>query len=142
MAADDDEARTVALLAPLARAAEFVAAHARQAARKPIHVPLLAKHMPALVHALCYDQIPAMQMDRETLAALAELGHMWCAPRLVYRCVDALLALADFWDVFDLAAEWPEATGLLRFRAIWHLPDFAAHDRAHEIIDIVGWTCR
>ena len=137
--ADVAQATTV-LLAPLARAAPFVEAHARNDAGVPVPVPLPAQQVTALVRALCYDDLPADDTG-DTLYALAEVGHFWCATRLVHHCIDALARQGDFWRVADLARDWPEARELLRFAALDCFPELAVHERAHELNDFI-WTCK
>lgn len=124
--ADGGEAITV-LLAPLARASAFVDAHVRNDPGVALEVPLTERHLEGLVRALLYDEVPH---DAETRAALAELGHMWCAPHLVHRCV----AEMDIWTLIDMgAADWPEAQPLMRCHALENLVDMAAHARANEL---------
>lgn len=135
--ADAEETVTV-LLAPIARAAPFVDACARNDGAHTLQVPLRETHLPALVRALYYDK---MSDDRDTLHALAELGHMWCAPRLVHRCIDTLAIFTDFWEIADLAGDWPEVKELLRFFALDAFADLAQSDRAHELNDFI-WTCK
>lgn len=135
--ADSPDA-TAVLLAPIARAAPFVDACARNGGGGRIEVPLHARHLPALVRALCYDDIPD---DVDTLYALASLGHMWCAPRLVHYCIEKLALFEPFWHLADLAQEWVEAKALLRFLALEAFPDLAAEDRAPELNDFI-WTCK
>lgn len=126
------------LLAPVARAVPFIDAYARNDGGSTLQVPLQAKYLPMLVRALYYDDMPD---DCEALRILAQLGHMWCAPRLVYRCVDTLALYTDFWQIVDLAADWPEVKELLRFFALDAFVDLAQADRAHELNDFI-WTCK
>ena len=125
------------LLGPLARAAGFVAARHRQRPEDGVvEVPVHATCSPCC--ALLYDELPAD--CTETLAVLAEVGNMWCAPRLTYFAVDALTACMGFFDVFDLAGDWPEVRPLLRYHAIEFLPCLAKDPRVAELADIL-WTC-
>lgn len=142
VAADaEDESGTKVLIAPLARAAGFLAAHHRQGAGDVVAVPLQAKLVPCLIKALLYDELPCGGDDPEVLAALAELANMWCAPRLAYLAVDALTRCIGFYDVYDIAAGWPATHELLRYHAIEFFPCLAKDDRVQELADIL-WTCK
>lgn len=119
------------LLAPLARAAEFIAAHARHEHALPLQVPLDGR---LVLRALCYDELPE---DTASLTALAELGNMWCAPRLVYHCIHQLVQRVSFWLLMDLAGQWTQARSLMRYYALKRLTTLARHERAPELAEML-----
>ena len=127
----DNAEPTVALLAPLARAASFIAAHSRQADGKPVEVPVNADALPSVLKALLYDDIPCT--DTLLLVSMAELANMWCAPRLLYLTVDALITCMGFYQLHAIAGEWPAVHQLLRYHAIEFLPCLARHENVCDL---------
>jgi hypothetical protein len=107
----DGEAH-VTLLAPIARAAGFVSAHARSEPGAPIKVPLTGAKTVELLNALMYDEYPT---DNDSLTALATVANMWCAPTVVHHCIDRLARDGDIYGTVELAGDWPAVAGLLRY---------------------------
>lgn len=136
--ADSNTVKTTLLLAPVARAAAYIAAHVRQHPNQDIAVPIRSKYMEPFLRALLYDDIP--HDDALALAVLAEIANMWCAPRLLHLCIEVLTTLIPFWDLFNLAGNWPQAQEQMRYLAMEYLPDIAQDTRITELSDIL-WTC-
>ena len=128
--ADSSDTTTV-LLAPLARAASYIAAHDRQVVGHTIEVAAEAKLLPKLLRALLYDELPTE--DTLSLVAIAELANMWCAPRLQFLAVDALIPCMGFYELFAIVGQWPDVQDLLRYHAIEFLPCLAKHEKVHDL---------